>query len=67
VVEASLLCALAAAIGLSIAAAVFPTVFASLRFAGPIPLPTRIEDLPFEDDIVPVPGLTVEATAREVD
>ena len=42
VVEAWLLCSVAAAIGLAIAAAVFPTVFASLRFAGPIPLPTSV-------------------------
>ncbi len=47
VVEASLLCALAAAIGLSIAAAVFPTVFASLRFAGPIPLPFKVWGIGF--------------------
>ena len=47
VVEASLLCALAAAIGLSIAAAVFPTVFASLRFAGPIPLPLKVWGIGF--------------------
>ena len=40
--EASLLCTVAAAIGLAIAAAVFPRVFASLRFTGPIPLPLSV-------------------------
>jgi putative ABC transport system permease protein len=42
VAEASVLCLFAAAIGLAIAAAVFPRVFGSLNFTSPIPLPLRV-------------------------
>ena len=41
-VEASVLCLFAAALGLAIAAAVFPTVFGALNFTGAIPLPGRV-------------------------
>jgi len=42
VVEAVLLCLIAAAIGLAIAAAVFKVVFGSLNFTSPFPLPPRV-------------------------
>src|SRR5262249_9058770 len=42
VIEAAVLCLIAAAIGLAIAAVVFPQVFASLRFTGGIPLPPSV-------------------------
>jgi putative ABC transport system permease protein len=42
VVEAAILCLMAAAIGLAIAATVFKGVFGSLNFTSPIPLPPRV-------------------------
>ncbi len=42
VVEASILCLIAAAIGLGIAASVFKPLFGSLHFASPIPMPPSV-------------------------
>jgi putative ABC transport system permease protein len=42
VVEASVLCVIAAALGLAIAAALFPRLFGALHIVGPIPLPVIV-------------------------
>ena len=42
VAEASVLCLIAAAVGLAIAAAVFPSVFGALNFTSPMPLSPRV-------------------------
>ncbi len=47
VVEASILCLIAAGIGLAVAAIVFRGVFGSLNFASPIPLPPSVYAIGF--------------------
>jgi putative ABC transport system permease protein len=47
VIEASVLSLIAAALGLALAAALFPQIFGALRFTGPIPMPHIVWALGF--------------------
>ncbi len=64
VVEAAVLCLFAAAIGLAIAAAVFPTVFGSLQIHGPIPLPAGVWAIGFGIALLLARAQRIAARAR---